>query len=77
MTREQALRLVVSAARKVSETHQDNYPIHGQYERVLADRLLRLRRAIKDFDEAEDGDGEEDTGASRKRSRKSPRGDTP
>ena len=59
MTREQALRLVVSAARKVADTHQENYQIRGQYERVLSERLFRLRRAIKDLDESKEEEKEE------------------
>jgi len=54
MTRARALRLLVSAARKVAATHHENYQIRGRYERVLSERLLRLRRAIKDFDESDE-----------------------
>ena len=60
MKKNQAQRLVISAARKVAETHPENYPFEKQYIHVLTKRVTRLRRALRDLDLSVNDDETED-----------------
>ena len=60
MTREEADRLVIAAARKVVSTERENYAHEGTYRHILEKRLDRLRRAVRDFDRAVEEGAKED-----------------
>ena len=60
MTRQEAERLVIAAAKKVVSTERDNYAHEGTYRHILDKRLDRLRRSVRDLDGSREQWTEED-----------------
>ena len=50
VTRREAERVVIAAARKLASTQRERYDHDGMFRYVLEQRLDRLRRAVRDLD---------------------------